>query len=67
MNGQISEYWARLNHAIGLAYQVSENIVISGDLNSDLMSLNYKKLIDTMRLFSLKNVIEKPTRVTNHS
>jgi hypothetical protein len=31
-----SEYWARLNHAIGLAYQVSENIVISGDLNSDL-------------------------------
>ena len=33
-----SEYWARLNHAIGLAYQVNENIVISGDLNSDLMS-----------------------------
>jgi hypothetical protein len=27
-----SEYWARLNHAIGLAYQVNENIVISGDL-----------------------------------
>jgi hypothetical protein len=62
-----SEYCARLNHAIGLGYQVSENIVISGDLNSDLMSLNHNKLIDTMRLFSLKNVIEKPTRVTNHS
>jgi hypothetical protein len=56
-----------LNHAIGLAYQVNENIVISGDMNSDLMSLNHNKLIDTMRLFSLKNVIEKPTRVTNHS
>jgi hypothetical protein len=36
-----SEYWARLNHAIGLAYQVNENTVIS-----DLMSLNNNKLID---------------------
>ena len=53
-----SEYWARLNHAIGLAYQVNENIVISGDLNSDLMSLNNNKLIDTMMLFNLKNVLE---------
>ena len=35
-----SEYWACLNHAIGLAYQVNENIVIPGDLNSDLVSLN---------------------------
>jgi hypothetical protein len=29
--------------------------------------MNNNKLIDTMRLFSLKNVIAKPTRVTNHS
>ena len=57
-----SEYWARLNYAIGLAYQVNENIVISGDLNSDFMSLNHNKLIDTMRLFSLKNVIEKTNK-----
>jgi hypothetical protein len=41
--------------------------VISGDLNSDLMSLSNNKLIDMMRLFNFKNVIEKPTRVTNHS
>jgi hypothetical protein len=53
--------WARLNHAIGLAYQVNENIVIFGDLNSDVLSLNNNKLIDMMRLFNLKNVIEKPT------
>jgi hypothetical protein len=31
------------------------------------MSLNNNKLIDTMMLFNLKNVIEKPTRVTNNS
>ena len=58
LNGPTLEYWARLNHAIDLAYQVNENIVISGDLNSDLMSLNNNKLIDTMMLFNLKNVLE---------
>ena len=36
-------------------------------MNSDLMSLNSNKLIDMMKLFIFKNVIEKPTRVTNHS
>ena len=41
--------------------------MIYGDLNSELMSLNNNKLIDAMRLFNLKNVIEKPTSVTNHS
>ena len=31
------------------------------------MSLNSNKLIDMMKIFNFKNVIEKPTRVTNHS
>jgi hypothetical protein len=57
-----SEYWAPLIHAIGLAYQGNENIVISGDLNSDLISLYNNTLIDMMRLFNFKNVTEKPTR-----
>ena len=35
-----SEYWARLINGICVVYQVNKNIMISGDLNSDLMSLN---------------------------
>ena len=47
--------------------QINERIVITGDLNSDLLISNNNKLIDTLNLFNLNNVIEKPTRVTDHS
>ena len=50
-----------------MAYQFSENIVVTGDLNSDLFFANNNKLIDTINMFNLRNVIAKPTRVTDHS
>jgi hypothetical protein len=56
-----NEYWTRLNHAIGVDYQVNDNIVILGDLNSDLFITNNNKLIETMMLLSLANIISKPT------
>ncbi|XP_063408362.1 uncharacterized protein LOC134691483 [Mytilus trossulus] len=62
-----TDFWARLNHAIETAFQLNENIVITGDLNSDLFNVNNNKLIDTMDLFNLRNVIDKATRVTDKS
>ena len=62
-----NEYWTRLNHAIGMGYQVNDNIVILGDLNSDLFIANNNKLIETMMLFNLVNIISKPTRITAHT
>ena len=62
-----ADYWTRLNHAIGMGYQINQNIILTGDLNSDLFTSHNNKLIDTMNLFNLTNVIEKPTRVTEHS
>ena len=50
-----SEYWTRLNHAKGMGDQVDDNIVILGDLNSDLFITNNNKLIEIMILF--KNTI----------
>ena len=38
-----NEYWTRLNHAIGMGYQVNDNIVMLGDLNSDLFIANNNK------------------------
>ena len=62
-----ADYWTRLNHAIGMGYQINQNIILTGDLKSDLFSSRNNKLIDTMNLFNLTNVIEKPTRITEHS
>ena len=58
-----NEYWSRLTHAIELAHQINENIVISGDLNSNLFNVNNNKLVDLMTTFNFRNVIVKPTRL----
>ena len=50
-----------------MAYQFNENIVITGDLNSDLFKAQNNKLIEILNIFNLRNVIDKPTRVTNHN
>jgi hypothetical protein len=60
-----NEYWSRLTHAIELAHQINENIVISGDLNSNLFNVNNNKLVDLMTTFNFRNVIVKPTRLNN--
>jgi hypothetical protein len=62
-----ADNWTRLNYAIGMGYQINQNIILTGDLNSDLFSSRNNKLIDTMNLFNLTNFIEKPTRITEHS
>jgi hypothetical protein len=50
-----------------MVYQINQNIILTGDLNSDLFTSHNNKLIDTINLSNLTNVIEKPTRVTEHS
>ena len=50
-----------------MGYQIKQNIILTGDLNSDLFISHNNKLIDTIDLFNFANVIEKPTRVTEHS
>ena len=50
-----------------MSYQIKQSIILTGDLNSDLFTSHNNKLIDTMNLFNLTNIIEKPTRVTEHS
>ena len=50
-----------------MGYQVNDNIVILGDMNSDLFIANNNKLIETMMLFNLANIISKPTIITVHS
>ena len=54
-------------YAIELATQFNENIVLVGDLNSNLFCVNNNNLVDIMNIFVFRNVIDKPTRVTENS
>jgi hypothetical protein len=62
-----SDYWNRLMYAIELATQFNENIVLIEDWNSNLCCVNNNNLVDIMNTFVFKNVIDKPTRVTENS
>ena len=46
-----------------------KNVIITGDFNSNMLddSGNGKKLKDILQLAGFKNVVKKPTRVTEHS
>ena len=46
-----------------------KNVIIIGDLNSDMLvnSGNGKKLKDILQAANFRNVIKKPTRITEHS
>jgi len=54
------------NYSVELALQQNDKIVISGDLNCDLLRPNNNKLIDLMNMYNLRNVINKPTRRHNN-
>ena len=61
------DYWTRLTYAIELALQGNEYIIITGDLNSNLLCSNNNKLLDLVNIFNLKNVIDKPTRISGNT
>ena len=44
------------------AMEISENIIILGDLNEDLLNANFRNLRDILLTNSLQNIIAEPTR-----
>jgi hypothetical protein len=49
---------------IEMAIEINPSVVITGDMKSDLFNTQNNKLSEIMTLFNLKNVINKPTRIT---
>ena len=55
-------FFESLDRNIEKAMEYSQNIVILGDLNEDLLNENYKNLRDIMMTNSFQNIITEPTR-----
>jgi hypothetical protein len=49
-----------------MAFEINSNVVITGDMKSDLFNTQNNKLSEIMTLFNFKNVINKPTIITAH-
>ena len=50
-----------------MAFEINPNVVITGDMNSDLFNAQNNKLSKIMTLLNFKNVIIKPKIITAHS
>ena len=59
---QDQHFFEALDRNIEKAMEVSENIILLGDLNEDLLNINYRNLRDILLSNSLQNIISEPTR-----
>ena len=56
------DFFEALDRNIEKAMEVSENIIILGDLNEELLDINYRNLRDILLLNSFQNIVSEPTR-----
>ena len=55
-------FFDSLNKNIEKALDITNNIIILGDMNEDLLNPNMHNLKDVLLLKSLHNIISEPTR-----
>ena len=51
------------NRNLEKAFDITDNVILVGDLNEDLLNSNYRNLRDILLINSLQNVITDPTRL----
>ena len=61
--GTDNAFWENFDFSIEQALNYTENIVITGDLNVDLLSQTNHKLNEILSTYDLTNVITEPTRM----
>ena len=61
--GTHSSYWDNFDYSIEQALNISQNIVVTGDLNVDLLRETNNRLNDIINFYDLTNVISEPTRM----
>ena len=55
-------FFDSLNKTIEKALEITNNIIILGDVNEDLLNPKMHKLKDVLLLNSFQNIISEPTR-----
>ena len=63
LQGTTESFWDKFDYSLEQALNFTENIIITGDLNVDLLIQTNHKLNEIMTLYDLTNVINEPTRM----
>ncbi len=61
------EFWHKLNVCIESASELTNQIVIVGDINEDQLNPTNTKLRNILMINNMRNIITEPTRITEHS
>lgn len=62
-----NEFWDKLNVCLENAFDISNKVLVLGDVNEDQLNPRNHKFKDILTVNDLHNVINEPTRVSNHS
>ncbi|CAC5424809.1 unnamed protein product [Mytilus coruscus] len=60
--GNGTDFWNNFDYSIEQALNVTSNVVITGDLNVDLLTECNHRLNEIIQLYNMTNVIKEPTR-----
>ena len=61
--GITASFWVNFDYSLEQALHFTENIIITGDLNVDLLTQTNHRLNEILTLYDLTNVINEPTRM----
>ena len=61
------DFWEKVNICLEKAIDITNNIILVGDINEDQLNPINHKFRDILLINDMINKIDEPTRVTNHS
>jgi len=59
-----SGIWNKFRHSLERALDITNNVILTGDINIDMLANNKNELFDILREYNSKNIIATPTRIT---
>jgi hypothetical protein len=61
--GAINPFWRDFQHSIEQSFNFTQHVVVTGDLNVDLLHEKNHVLNDIIQLYNLTNLVKEPTRI----
>ena len=66
-NASQSLFINEIQNSIEIALDYTSHVILTGDINTDFLNLTNSQMKDCLTIFSLRNVLNEPTRVTINS
>ena len=59
----MNPFWRDFQHSIEQSFNFTQHVLVTSDLNVDLLHEKNRALNDIIQLYNLKNLVKEPTRI----